>query len=424
MKNGGKIFLISAVALISLAACQGKGGQAQGTSAGNVTLKLSLWDPNQEPGISAVVKEFTEQTGIKVSVEVTPWGQYWTLLEAAATGGSLPDVFWMHSNQAQRYGSAAILMDLTDRIAKSSVADMDNFPGELVGLYRIDGKQYAIPKDLDTIGLWYNKMLFDEAGLSYPDENWTWDDLKAAARKLTDSAKGRYGMDFRPNDCQQGWGNYVYENNGFVISDDKKKSGFDDPKTIETLEWVVSFAKEGISPPLAITAENGGDSLLKSGLIAMSGFGSWMLSDFRNNEYVATHCDVVVLPKSPEGKRVSIYNGLGWAASAKTPYPEEAWKLLEFFSSEDTQRKLSETGAAISAFKGTEQPFVESFPGFNVQAYIDQIPNAVFRPYSKNTVVWEEMAYTSLNDAWTGNRPVADVCKDIALRMNEMLIKE
>jgi multiple sugar transport system substrate-binding protein len=59
-----------------------------------------------------------------------------------------------------------------------------------------------------------------------------------------------------------------------------------------------------------------------------------------------------------------------------------------------------------------------------VQAYIDQIPNAVFRPYSKNTVVWEEMAYAFLNDAWTGARPVADVCKDIALRMNEMLAKE
>jgi multiple sugar transport system substrate-binding protein len=149
-----------------------------------------------------------------------------------------------------------------------------------------------------------------------------------------------------------------------------------------------------------------------------------MLSDFRNNEYVAANCDVAVLPKSPAGKRVSIYNGLGWAASEKTKYPEEAWKLLEFLSSEDTQRKLSESGIAISAFRGTEQPFVASFPGFNVQAYIDQIPNAVFRPYSKNTVVWEEMAYNSLNEAWTDARSVPDVCKDIAVRMNEMLAKE
>ncbi|MDR2784227.1 MAG: sugar ABC transporter substrate-binding protein [Treponema sp.] len=358
MMKTGRIFLMVciAVAVIGLAACQKKQGQAQGASAGNGTLTLGLWDTNQEPGISAVIKEFTEQTGIKVSVEVTPWDQYWTLLEAAATGGSLPDVFWMHSNQAQRYGSAGMLMDLTGRISQSSIADMANFPGELVGLFLMNGKQYAIPKDLDTIGLWYNKTYFDEAGLSYPDENWTWDDLKAAARKLTDSAKGRYGMDFRPHDCQQGWGNYVYENNGFIISEDKKKSGFDDPKTIEAMEWIVSFAKEGIAPPLTITAENGGDSLLKSGVIAMSGFGSWMLSDFRNNEYVAANCDVAVLPKSPGGKRVSIYNGLGWVAAAKTPYPEEAWKLLEFLGSEDTQRKLSERGVAISAFKGTSQP--------------------------------------------------------------------
>jgi multiple sugar transport system substrate-binding protein len=93
-------------------------------------------------------------------------------------------------------------------------------------------------------------------------------------------------------------------------------------------------------------------------------------------------------------------------------------------SREITQRKLSESGTAISAFRGTAEPFVRNFPEFNVKAYIDQIPYAVMRPYSKNTIVWEEMAVQSLNTAWNLSRPVADVCREIAQKMNVMLATE
>jgi multiple sugar transport system substrate-binding protein len=422
MERKTQIAIVFLLAMLVLAGCQGK--QSQTRDSGDVTLKVGVWDKNQERGISAVLKDFTAETGVRAQVEITPWTEYWTLLEAAATGGTLPDVFWMHSNQAQRYGTNGMLMDLTGRIAKSSVADMSNFPQELVNLYTFSGKHYAIPKDLDTIALWYNKKFFDEAGLAYPDETWTWDTLKNAARKLSDPMNNRYGMDFHPNEPQQGWGNEIYQNGGYVISDDKKRSGFDDPATIAAMEYVVSFVKEGLSPPLSITTENGVDALLQSGIIAMAQFGSWMLSSFRENDYIRENCDMTVLAGSNSGKRATIYNGLGWVASANTKYPEEAWKLLEFFSREDTQRKLSESGIAISAFKGTAEPFIQSFPEFNVKAYIDQIPYAVFRPYSKNTVVWEEMSTQVLNDAWSGTRPVADVCRDIAQRMNAMLADE
>jgi len=356
--------------------------------------------------------------------EVTPWDQYWTLLEAAATGGTLPDVFWMHSNSSQRYMAAGMLMDLTDRLAASGVSLAENFPAGLVDLYSLNGRVYAIPKDIDTIGLWYNKTLFDEAGLAYPDETWTWDTLKDAARKLTDKEKGRYGMDFRPNDSQQGWENYIYENGGFVISADKKRSGFDDPATIAALEWVVSFAREGISPPVSVTAENGSDALLQSGIIAMCGFGSWMLSSFQANDYIRENCDVAVLPRSPGGVRVSMYNGLGWTAAANGRRPEEAWRLLEYLGREDTQRKLSAKGVAISAFNGAAAAFVTTFPEFNVQAYIDEIPQSLIWPYSKNSVVWRDMAFSALNDAWNGFRPVDETCREIAAKMNALLAAE
>jgi multiple sugar transport system substrate-binding protein len=418
-----KVIVSVLVALLAVTAVFAGGGRDSSSSGGPVTLKVGIWDQNQAGGITRVLADFTAETGIRTQVEVTPWNDYWTLLEAAATGGSLPDVFWMHSNQSQRYMSNRMLMDLTDRISRSSVAKMSNFPAEIVGLYSLNNRQYAIPKDLDTIALWYNKKLFDEAGVAYPTDRWTWDDLKNAARRLTNRSKGQYGMLFTPGETQTGYWNQIYQNGGLVISSDKRRSGFDDPRTIAAIDYAVSFIKEGYAPDLT-HAESDAMALMQGGVVAMAQFGSWMLSAFKQSDYFRQNCDMVMLPSSNSGQRATIYNGLGWSASASTRYQEEAWKLLEFFSREDTQRKLSETGIAISAFRGTADPFTRGFPEFNVKGYTDQIPYAVMRPYSKNTNVWEDMSVHTLNDVWMGNMTVADACRSIAQRMNTMLASE
>jgi multiple sugar transport system substrate-binding protein len=393
-------------------------GNAEG---GNVTLKLGIWDKNQEGGITQVLKDFTAQTGIKVEVEITPWDQYWTLLEAAATGGALPDVFWMHSNQVIRYESSGMLMDITDRIKGSSIADMSNFAPDLVGLYSLDGRNYGIPKDLDTIALFYNKKIFDEMGVAYPTDEWTWDDFADAAKRLTNADHYGYGAAISN---QEVYFNFIFQNNGWVISADKKKSGYDDPKTIAAIQFIVDLIKNGYSPGLSVTAENTPAVLLEAGKIAMGTYGSWMLSEFTTNEYVAENCDIQILPKSRDGTRATVYNGLGWVAAENTKYPEEAWKLLEFFSSRDAQEKLSATGIAISAFLGTSDAWYKTSSTFNLKAYADEIPYGHFYPFSKNGVVWHVMTDEKLRDAWNGTKSVSDVCLDIAQTMNQMLAAE
>ncbi|MDR2435595.1 MAG: sugar ABC transporter substrate-binding protein [Treponema sp.] len=425
MKKKRVFLLICAAAVIglTLTACQKKGasGQARGASAGNVTLKLGIWDKNQEGGITQVLKDFTARTGIKVEVEITPWEQYWTLLEAAATGGALPDVFWMHSNQVIRYESSGLLMDLTDRIKNSGIADMSNFPPDLVGLYSLNGKNYGIPKDLDTIALFYNKKIFDEMGVAYPTDQWSWDDFADAAKRLTNADHYGYAAAIFG---QEGYFNFIFQNNGWVISEDRKKSGFDDPKTIDAVQFFVDFVKNGHSPGLNVTAENTPAALLEAGKIAMGTFGSWMLSEFRSNEYVVANCDIQILPKGRDGTQATVYNGLGWVAAANTEYPEEAWKLLEFFSSREAQEKLSATGIAISAFLGTSDAWYKTSDLFNLKAYADEIPYGHFYPFSKNAVVWHNMTDEKLRDAWNGTKSVPDVCRDIAQTMNRMLAAE
>ncbi|MFD3126670.1 extracellular solute-binding protein, partial [Streptococcus agalactiae] len=133
------------------------------------------------------------------------------------------------------YGANKMLLSLDDYIKKSKEVKLSNYPKGLTKIYNIKGEQYAIPKDYDTIGLWYNKKMFDAAGVSYPDETWDWNKLKEAAKKLTKPDGSQYGF-LAPLHNQEGYYNFVYQNGGTIITKDKK-SGYDDPKTGEALKY-------------------------------------------------------------------------------------------------------------------------------------------------------------------------------------------
>ena len=224
--------IITAGALVvSLGAC-GKSAGEGGKEEGGV-LTVSIWDNNQLPGVKEIVGDFTEKTGIQVEVQMVPWDQYWTLLEAGAQGGTLPDVFWMHSNYSQKFMSNDMLLDLTDKVANSDVIKMENYYEDIAELYQFNGKIYGIPKDYDTIGLWYNKTMFDEAGIDYPDETWTWDTMAEAAKKLTKEDGSQYGFASPASYNQDGYYNLIYSMGGSVLSEDKAKSCWDSPETIK-----------------------------------------------------------------------------------------------------------------------------------------------------------------------------------------------
>ncbi|MBU9711601.1 ABC transporter substrate-binding protein [Evansella tamaricis] len=427
--------VISVLVLLFLAACGNdsestseNGGESDGgtdeTQSGSgeeVELRFSIWDSNQESGLRQIANEFEEQNpGIKINIEVNGWGDYWTALEAGATGGSLPDVFWMHSNEIYRYASNEMLLDLNDRIQSSDVVEMDKFPEGLKSIYNFEGTQYAIPKDYDTIGLWYNKTMFDEANVSYPDDTWTWDDLYDAAKQLTKDDGSQYGI-LTPLHNQEGYYNFVYQNGGTIITDDKV-SGYDDPKTIEALEFYVNFVLEGLSPQEFGDGER--VTHLQNGLVAMGFFGSWNLTGFTENEYMAENFDVAVLPASNDGGRASIFNGLGNAIAHNTDHPDEAWKWVEYLSSEEGQTRQAELGVAISAYEGAADAWVNSNDTYDIGVFIDMVDYAQIRPYSNTTAVWEDRAYERLNGAFTNDKTVEEAAKDAAAVMNESLSQE
>lgn len=186
-------FVLALAMMLALAACGSSesgtstdGDTKDGTSGSAEVLEVKIWDNNQLAGLQEIADLWTEQSGVKVNIQVVTWDDYWTLLEAGASGGEMPDVFWMHSNNAQMYMEANKLLNLNDYIAGSEVVKMENYLPGITELFSLDGNQYAIAKDHDTNALLYNKALFDKYEQPYPDETWTWDTFYEVAKAITD----------------------------------------------------------------------------------------------------------------------------------------------------------------------------------------------------------------------------------------------
>jgi multiple sugar transport system substrate-binding protein len=313
-------------------------------------------------------------------------------------------------------------MNITDKIKNSKDVDLNNFPKGLVELYTQDGKNYAVPKDYDTIGLWYNKTLFDQAKVAYPDNTWDWNKLVEAAQKLTDPSKGIYGF-LAGYDDQQGFWNSIYQNGGYVISPDKKKSGYDQPATKEAIQWWVDLSqKYKVSPTVQQFADTSGAQYFESGKAAMGCFGSWMVSEFKSNDYVKQNCDVAVIPHGKQ--KASIYNGLGNVAAAKTKHIEEVWKFLEFMGGKEANTLQAQKGAAIPAFKDCQQGWIDFSPGFNVKAYPSMIDYAVIYQNSKTAPKWQQSQQTILTKVLSKQLSVEDGCNQLAKEMNDFLATE
>lgn len=419
---------MAAVMTLSFAACGSKSsdeGEKKSEGSKDAKLTVAIWDSNQEPGLKEIMNDFTEETGVEVDIQVTPWGDYWTMLEAATQGGDMPDVFWMHSDQIATYAQYDdILLNLSDKIEKSDKIDLNNYPENLVNIYKNEaGDQLAIPKDIDTCAVWYNKTMFDEAGIPYPTSDWTWEDFREIAKKLTNPEKNQYGTSIKPGSYQESWYSTIYAYGGEVISEDKTKSGFDNPKTIEAMQLIENIIKDGSMPDYTVVAENNTEELMMAGTVAMTFQGSWMIPDMASNDFIKENCDIAPLPKGPNGTK-SISNGLGWVASAQGEHTEEAWQLIEYLGSKEAQQKQAELGVTMAAYKGVSDAWKNSHPEFNMQAYLDMLDDAQAYPSSKNTQVWYQVLMERMVDGFSGAKPMDQVCKDFAVEMNQFLAEE
>nr|SBO93715.1 N-Acetyl-D-glucosamine ABC transport system, sugar-binding protein [Nonomuraea gerenzanensis] len=409
----------AALLCVALLASACGGGEQAGTDTQpeeRVKLSYGVWDATQQAVMQELAAEFTKTyPSITVDVQLTPWVDYWTKMKAAVSGGAAPDVFWMNGPNFQLYASNGVIKPIEEQI------DTSVYPKALVDLYTYEGKLYGLPKDMDTVGVWYNKTLFDAAKVKYPADDWTWTDFKEAAAKLTDADKGVYAVGAQLTSFQEYQYNTIYQAGGHVISPDGKQSGYADPKTIAGLKFWTDLIAAKQSPDLKTMTDTTPLQLFEAGKLAMYWGGSWNVAEFGKNDYTKDKVDVAPLPRGE--KQATIIHGVANVVSAKTEHPAQASAFVKFLGSKQAADLLGKKGP-IPAYNGTQQDWVKAHPEWKLQTFLDAVAYAVPYPVSKNTAAWQEAELTHLTKAWTGEVPVEQAAANLAAAMNDLLAKE
>ncbi|MCD8342594.1 MAG: sugar ABC transporter substrate-binding protein [Clostridiales bacterium] len=445
--------LLALAMVLALAACgstaDSGGSSGSGASSGEETgddgaaanldssaeLEVWIWDSDQQDGIQEICDLFTEDTGIAVKVNVVTWDNYWTLLEAGASGGEMADVFWMHVQEADKYMSNDILLDLTSYIEADDGIDMANYYEGAVETFTYDGKYYGIPKDHDINVLLYNKAIFDEYGFDYPDETWTWETYYEVAAGITEASGGSvYGAAMNTTNDQDGWWNIVYAMGGSVISEDGTTSTLDSDATKTAMEFVGKLVDDAFAPQ-SLVSENGTSGLFTNNLVAMICQGNYTLAGF--TEYDGSeNYSTAVLPyydangngQCDDGERVTIYNSLAWSASSSSEHPDESAALVLWLSSYDMQVKQAELGVTLAGYVGADSAYADVITAKGIDASAVQVMNdsatLISYPHSYYTTTWQNYYREQLVNAWLDTSTMSSVLDDCAAYMNNILATE
>ncbi|WP_193105802.1 extracellular solute-binding protein [Brachybacterium sp. FME24] len=177
----------------ALAACTPGGtpetddsGASDGGGSGPITFWHYYGGAATAP-IEALVKRYTEETGVEVDIRLVPFGDFNRTLLQAATGGGLPDIALVNAFDTALFAGSDILVDLSDRVAEWG--EQDSYFAGPWDTTQVDGATFAIPHVADTYALWTNTAALEKAGVQPPT---TWDETEAAA--IAAAGDGSYGL--------------------------------------------------------------------------------------------------------------------------------------------------------------------------------------------------------------------------------------
>ena len=382
-------------------------------------ITFGIWDKAQEPAMLQIVDAFHEHyPDIGVTISTTAFGPYFERLRIQAQGDDLPDVFWINGPNFELYASYGMLQDLSELEG----FDPENYPPNLVELYTHEGAPYAIPKDFDTIALWFNRDLLHRAGLDEPTDSWSWDEYREASGAVT-----------RALGAEQIWGNagglanqaliypLIMQAGGYVISEDKTASGYDSPEALEAFRFLDGMIRDGIAPDVRYTAENQPKDLFNNGRAALYPSGNWEAALLQDSP-VRDHLGVA--PMIHGAEEANVIHGIGVAMSARSRHKPAASAFLAFLGSEQAHRIQAEAGAANPAFIGTNETYVEAIPEFSLDVFVDAAETARTYPASENTSAWlqlEELLYPKILG---GDGQLESAAEELATRMDGVLADE
>ena len=360
-----RLFLIAATAL--LVASAGCGGSSSSNGVVNVTVWHGYEDIEGKAMTSAAAR--FNATHPKIHVTVQNYGNADYALQKVLTairGGAYPDIAYLYGSWAANIARSPTAVDLSSRIKEPGVNWNDFWPAERQAV-QVGDKVIGMPALVDNLALVYNKKLFDQAGIPYPTANWTWDDLRAAAQKLTDPSAKQFGWAYVADGSEDTVWRFdalLWQAGGDILNSDNTKAEFNSPAGVQAATLLQQMATVDHS----VYLDNGNGNyanLFNSGKIAMLFTGPWDLSSFPDVDY-----GVQVLPGLTNHQTISgpdqwvlFDNG-----SERT---QAAWTFLKWFTSPQQAMIWStQTGDLPIRASQTQLPgydaYVKKYPGVSV----------------------------------------------------------
>jgi multiple sugar transport system substrate-binding protein len=283
-----RIFLVALAAALALTATACGSGSGGGSSDGVTKIVVwHGWTDVEGKTFTSMINAFNSSHP-KVHVSQLESSSDYALQKVltAVRGGTPPDLAYMFGSWAPNLAKIPQVVDLTKTVAAPGWNWQDFYPGERATA-TVDGKVIGVPALVDNLAIVYNKKLFQAAGVSPPTPNWTWQDFRTAAAKLTDPSKGQFGWLYPADASEDTVWHYeamLWEAGGDILTPDNSHAAFDSPAGIEALTALQQMAVQDHSVYLD-TSNTRSTQLMDAGKIGMLVTGPWDLSSLPDIDY-------------------------------------------------------------------------------------------------------------------------------------------
>lgn len=311
------LLLLLVVAMVPLV-----GSHPSAQAREKVTLHITNWAGVDEAAEfqKIVDKVNSEATDFEVVYEPKP-ADYYTWLQTALAGDSAPDLFWLDQDH-MNWAYQGPLLDISKYLAKDTrgAADSkDYYPG-IWQTVAFNNGVYGLPWIAQPVVLYYNKAIFDEMGVAYPTADWTWDQFKEAAVKLTNDQHYGFSMNGWPPVHM-----FIWSFGGEVISEDLKTSPIDSPEAMAGAQFYADMIwNPACCPSEKTITEQGFADMFKAGKVAM--FMGGAADDLDRVE--GLNVGISPVPKGTKGENTTFAWTAATVINAKTKYPDQAYEAL------------------------------------------------------------------------------------------------
>lgn len=328
----------------------------------------------QEETLKKMIAVFEEKNpDIKVDIQITGFEDYFTKLATIVGGGNPPDVFEMNMENFLSYMLRDACVDLTGMIDETA------YSKRTLDAVSSDGKLYAVPMSFSTCLLFYNKDLFDKAGVAYPNDEWTWADVQSAAEKIKALGDDIWGI-YQPITYNEFYKS-VQSNGGSLLSEDYSAFTVNSPENVAVLDAMVKRVRgeERVMPTMEDMAGRGDWDLFCEGKLGMLVTGIWAFGNFTDN--TDFDWDVIVEPGYKDKSTFFFANVNCVSPSSKNK--EAAAKFVDAMGSDPDIVKLRldaswELPTIADQSKLTQ--YLEVTPPANRKAVFDSMDYAVAPP--------------------------------------------